>query len=55
MYFMVRFIAISSSGRAGKVAARYRVRTSRFNGQQLHDELIPTRACAVIEGLVNSY
>lgn len=49
---MLRYLVMDSAGRAGRgrVRVRHQVKTSRFDGQVLHDEYIGVRDCVVIEG-----
>ncbi len=48
--FMLRFIAIASTGRAGRVSARHQIKTSRYDGHLVHDEHLSVNSCVVVEG-----
>lgn len=47
---MLRYITTNSSGRTGRIKVRARTKTSRFDGQVVADESLPTTACVVVEG-----
>lgn len=51
---MLRFIAIAGNGRGGRVRARMRTKTARFEGRVISDENLPATACVVVEGPAQS-